>query len=39
MPELLQAISDISFYAVCFGLAILLLNGGGGGGKRSWIPI
>lgn len=39
MSELMQAISDISFYTICFGLAILILSGGGGGGKRSWVPI
>jgi len=31
--------SDILFYAICFGLAILLFNGGGGGGRRARIPV
>jgi hypothetical protein len=39
MPELIRAIPDILFYAICFGIAIFLLNDGGGGGKRSWLPI
>jgi hypothetical protein len=37
--QFLQPISDVLFYAVCFGIAIYLLNGGGDGGRKARLPV
>lgn len=39
MPQITQALADVLFYAVCFGLALWILNDGDGGGKRARLPV
>jgi hypothetical protein len=39
MPQIMQALADFLFYAICIGLALWILNNGDGGGKRARLPV